>query len=190
MRRLILLITVLVMLVSMVAVAAQPPGYIFHVVQPGENLFRISLRYNVTMASIIAANGIFNPNRIFAGQTLLIPIGHTPTPPSPPPISGFYYTVRPGDTLGTIARQFNTTVAAIASANGITNVNRIFAGQVLLIPPAPPPPTRITPYVVQPGDTLSRIAVRFNTTVAAIATYNRLANPSRIFPGQLLYIPH
>jgi LysM repeat protein len=44
-----------------------------HVVQRGENLFRISLRYGRSMASIAAANGISNYNLIYAGQTLIIP---------------------------------------------------------------------------------------------------------------------
>jgi LysM repeat protein len=48
-------------------------GVRYHIVQRGENLFRISLRYNVTLAALMAANGIFNPNLIFVGQRLRIP---------------------------------------------------------------------------------------------------------------------
>jgi putative chitinase len=44
------------------------------------------------------------------------------------------YTVRLGDTLSGIARRFGVTVAALAQANHITNINRIYAGQVLIIP--------------------------------------------------------
>jgi LysM repeat protein len=44
-----------------------------HVVQPGENLFRISLMYNLTWDVLARANGIFNPNFIFPGQVLVIP---------------------------------------------------------------------------------------------------------------------
>ena len=70
---------------------------IIHVVQRGENLFRISLRYGVTMASIAALNGITNFNLIYAGQRLIIPArGSTPitTPttgaisPIPAPATG------------------------------------------------------------------------------------------------------
>jgi LysM repeat protein len=45
----------------------------YHVVRPGENLYRISLAYGVPMSTIAAANGIVNYNLIFAGQTLCIP---------------------------------------------------------------------------------------------------------------------
>lgn len=51
-----------------------PIGYRFtHVVQPGENLFRISLQYNVTLDALMRANGIYNPNYVYVGQTLYIP---------------------------------------------------------------------------------------------------------------------
>jgi len=44
-----------------------------HVVQRGENLFRISLKYNVTLQALMQANGISNPNLIYVGQVLRIP---------------------------------------------------------------------------------------------------------------------
>ncbi len=49
------------------------PGYRTHVVQPGENLFRIALRYGVNLYTLAALNGITNVSRIYAGQVLLIP---------------------------------------------------------------------------------------------------------------------
>ena len=54
--------------------AAQACGPdVVHVVAPGENLFRISLRYGTTMSAIASANGIANIHRIYAGQSLVIP---------------------------------------------------------------------------------------------------------------------
>lgn len=190
----------------------QSQGQVIHVVQPGENLFRISLRYNVSMASIQAANGISNPNLIYVGQRLIIPLGGTvPPPPStqdpnattPPPGQVTTYTVQRGDTLGRIATRFATTIQAIAQLNGITNPNLIFVGQVLRIPGGgvtppdggtPPPvttvpPGQVTNYTVQPGDTLARIAARFGTTIQAIAQLNGISNPNLIYVGQVLRIP-
>lgn len=72
-------------------------GTIIHVIQRGENLFRISLRYGVTMASIAALNGITNFDLIYAGERLVIPArGSTPvttantttTPPTAAPATG------------------------------------------------------------------------------------------------------
>lgn len=171
--KLLVLLAVCMILMVVVAplqpTAAQGDGQTTHVVQAGENLYRISLRYGTSIQAIVAANGIVDPNVIFVGQTLVIPDGSAPpvTPPPsdpppsdpPPPTSGTTYTVQRGDILGRIANQFNTTVAAIAAANNLTNVNLIFVGQVLVIPggsgappvqppddpgpsdPAPPPPS-------------------------------------------------
>lgn len=57
------------------AVTATPvvPSGRTHTVKPGENLYRIALQYNTTVAAIAAANGITNPNRIRVGQVLNIP---------------------------------------------------------------------------------------------------------------------
>jgi LysM repeat protein len=100
-----------------------------HVVQPGENLFRIALKYGTTVEAISAANSIVNPALIFAGQELTIPSGSTP------PTSGaVYHVVQPGESLWSIALKYNTTAWNIAAANGISNINYIYAGQTLRIP--------------------------------------------------------
>ncbi len=107
------------------------------------------------------------------------------------------YVVRAGDTLGRIAARYGVSVASLANANGIANPNRIYVGQRLVIPggsgspsaPAPSPaPATGGIYIVQPGDTLSRIAARYRTTVAALMAANGIANPDRIWVGQRLRI--
>lgn len=110
------------------------------------------------------------------------------------------YTIRPGDTLFSIARRFNTTTTALATENGIVNPRLIFYGQVLRIPgtattpndPAQPePPVQPTgdTYIVRAGDTLYRIAIRNGTTVATLVALNNLSNPNRIFVGQTINLP-
>lgn len=160
MRRFILILSLLVLMLGLGTTVLAQQGNVVHVVAPGENLFRISLRYNVSMQAIAQANGITNFNLIFVGQRLTIPGttgGPTPVPPTPggptPVPSGeTRYTVVRGDTLGAIARRFNTTVQAIASLNGIANPNLIFPGQVLRITGGgtTPPPTTPVPGVTPP----------------------------------------
>jgi LysM repeat protein len=117
-------------------VSAQETTY---VVQRGDTLFRIARRFGSTVQAIAAANGIVNPNLIYAGSVLVIPGGAGPTPPPSEP-AGEYVVVR-GDTLFRIARRFGTTVSALVAANGIPNPNLIYVGQRLRIPGAPVAPT-------------------------------------------------
>ena len=100
-----------------------------HVVQPGENLFRISLKYGTTVEAIAAANSIINPNRVYAGQKLLIVKGGTV-----PGGGTRYHVVQPGETLWSISMRYSTTPWKIAAANGIANINFIYAGHTLRIP--------------------------------------------------------
>ncbi|NIN68187.1 MAG: LysM peptidoglycan-binding domain-containing protein [Anaerolineae bacterium] len=164
-----------------------------HIVQWGENLTLIARRYGVSTTAIAQANGIANPNYIYAGQRLVIPTGST-SPAPPPSGSTTTYVVRRGDTLSGIAYRFGTTVNGLVSLNGLVNPNLIFAGQTLRVPgqgapSQPSQPAQTCVYVVKRGDNLTRIALAYRTTVWAIAIANNLANPSFIWVGQRLTIP-
>jgi LysM repeat protein len=108
----------------------------YHTVRYGENLFRVGLLYGVSWRFLQQINYLPNPNRIYAGQVLCVRAsGYVPPPPPPPPVyCRAYYHVRYGDTLGNIARWYGVNVYTLASANGIANINRIYAGQRLCIP--------------------------------------------------------
>ncbi len=110
-----------------------------HVVQAGENLFRIALRYGTTVEAIAQANGITNAALIYVGQTLTIP-GGTPgggTPPATPaPGTGGekVHIVQPGENLFRIALKYNYSQYYLAKYNGIANPSLIYVGQVIRIP--------------------------------------------------------
>jgi len=185
---------------------ASPNSGNVHVVQLGETLYGIAAHYGVSAEAVAAANGIFNPNLIFAGQALTIPGASVPSGSggwSGPPPAGGSYVVRLGDTLSGIAWQFGTSVSALLAANGLANPNYIYAGQTLAIPggagygqpsvgpgagPAQGPGCGYA-YVVKPGDSLSRIAAWHGTTVYALAHANGLRPPYFIYAGQSLHIP-
>ena len=107
------------------------------------------------------------------------------------------YTVRTGDTVSHIATRSGTTVAAIARANALADASRIRIGQVLTIPtgsaaaaPAPAAPAPVAAgYKVVAGDTVSRIAAKHGTTVAAVVAANGLDARAFIRIGQTLSIP-
>jgi LysM repeat protein len=107
-----------------------------HVVRPGENLYRIALRYGTTIPVLAAANGISEPTQIRVGQTLVIPGGSSVplAPASPPLTAGQTHTVRRGETLSAIARRYGVSVWVLARANSLANPGLIVPGQVIVIP--------------------------------------------------------
>jgi LysM repeat protein len=139
---------------------------------------------------------------VFAGVHVSVPVIPTPEQakaavvvkePVTIKASGSTYTVKSGDTLSGIAVQFNTTVEALKSINGITNTNLIKAGQVLKVNAtvtkvAPKPAAPVSTYTVQSGDNLSNIATKFNTTVANLQGLNGIKDPNTIYPGQKLQV--
>lgn len=96
------------------------------------------------------------------------------------------YTVRSGDTLSNIASKFGTSYQALASLNGISNPNLIYAGQVLRVNGSASAGSVY--YTVRAGDNLSAIASRYGTSYQSIASLNGLVNPNLIFAGQTLKI--
>lgn len=195
-RARLVLLLVLVVVVLALPVATHAQGRV-HVVQRGENLTRIAARYGTTVQAIMRTNGLGNPNFIWVGQRLVIPGGGSGGG-STGGGGGGVHVVRRGENLSQIARRYGTSVSAIAAANGLRNPNFIYAGQRLRIPGGGGggsarggggTPSGGSVHVVQRGETLSRIAYRYGTSVSAIAAANGLRNPNFIYAGQRLRIP-
>ncbi len=166
-----------------------PPanGTTIHVVQRGETLFRIALKYGTTVEAISEANGISDPRYLAVGQRLLIPGAKIDTPGAVT-----LHTVQPGETLATIARGYDTTVADLTATNRVTNPALLFVGQELTINQGAPDPAR--PHAahfhrVVAGENLFRIALRYGITLNALVRANEVVAPLISFPGQGLWIP-
>lgn len=103
------------------------PQYITYVIQSGDTLSGIAQRYGTTVSALAKLNNISDPDRIYAGNTLKVPESIS---------SGAgtqYYTIRSGDTLSGIAQRYGTTVSALAKLNGISDPDRIYAGNRIRI---------------------------------------------------------
>jgi LysM repeat protein len=125
-----------------------------YVVQTGDNLTRLSARFGTTIPAILSANKIASPNLVFVGQSLIIPaaapkpdVVESPTTPAPTADAApenvadapnaevaATYTVKAGDSAITIARQLGVNVDELLTANGVVNRNRVYVGQVLMVP--------------------------------------------------------
>ena len=117
------------------------PSYVIHTVQAGDSLWAIARKYGCTVAKIVAANSdlIKNPNRIYAGWQLKIPLPGTGSASDavlPENQKRDIYIVRKGDTLWAIAGKCGCSVAEMISLNRelIRNPARIFPGWELKVP--------------------------------------------------------
>ncbi len=97
-------------------------------------------------------------------------------------------TIQWGDTLSELAIQYHTTVAELVRLNDIQNPNLIYAGETLIVPSTNEQTGQSQVYTVKRGDTLSEIAMKYGTTVQAIAQDNNISNVNLIYPGQRLVI--
>ena len=219
-RRLIALAVLLVVfLLSPVGTLAAPAsqGPTVHVVRRGETLSRIAGQYGVSVTALMQANNIANPDRIYVGQSLTIAVGDRGTSGTTSATSGgiasytgsgdaagacHTYTVRLGDSLSTIARQYGVTVSSIQQANGLWG-SLIWPLLKLKIPCGGSAPPTATPtgggtptpaqgcplvggrYQVRPDDTLYTIARRCNTSVTVLRAANGLRS-DYIWVGQWL----
>ncbi len=210
-----------------------------HVVAYGETLYSIARQYGITPQALADANGITAQSWVYAGQRLIIPgsaLAASVSVASAQTSPGGMYTVRAGDTLYSVSRQFGVSVDEIAQANDIPPNGFLYTGWQLKIPgaaaakkSAPAPAQnenasaqnenasaqnenasaqnenvssqnasansanntamlRATSYIVQPGDTLFRIAVKHGVTIQAIIIANNLPTQF-IYSGQRLMIP-
>lgn len=158
------------------------------IIQRGDTLSELAIKYNTTVARLVELNNIANPNLIYAGASLIVPSGETMEDSDGNSTSGqTIYIVQSGDTLNQIAASFGTTAIAIAKENNIRNINLIYVGQRLIIP-THRYDLNHTIYKIQYGDTLWSISRRYGVSIATIVRLNRIKNPNLIYAGQTLRI--
>lgn len=125
-----------------------------------------------------------------------VPTEPVAEPTTPAPTQEQSYTIVANDTLFSIAQRYGVSVEELAARNGIVSVDRIEVGQVLVIPvpgatePEPEPPSAVERvHVVQAGENLFRVALKYNMSFESVAAYNNIPWPYHIYPGQDIKIP-
>ena len=160
------------------------------IIKKGDTLSQIAIDYNTTIEKLVEINNIRNPNLIYAGNRLLVPVTNSNSSDQENGENQLQdyqiYTVKKGNTLSQIAINYNTTVEKIVSLNNITNPNLIYIGQNIKIPIVRY--SGNTTYTIKRGDTLYSISRRYNTTVANLVRINRIKNPNLIYAGNVIKI--
>jgi cell wall-associated NlpC family hydrolase len=192
----------------------EPPKPFTHTVEDGETVRMLAARFSISPETILAANGLWNPDMLQVGQDLVIL-----------PTDGVVYTLRQGDTLRKVADHFGVALNDIIDANQLgPDPNLVQPGTRVMGPGATPvvpqhrvvrtvqatnsdqeaaaigggvslpiddtaqavPSTRT--YEVQLGDTLAGIADTFGVDVDTILSSNGIDDPDTIHPGSELRI--
>jgi len=160
-------------LISAYSNTAQPTT-ITYTVLSGDYLYKIAIKYGITVNDIINANSGLNPNLIYIGQKLIIPTTIT-------------YIVLSGDTLYKIAIKYGITVTDIINANPGLNPNLIYIGQKLVIPSKSRSTERII-HTLAPWDTLWGLSQIYNVPIIDIIRNNYLTPTSILYIGQEIII--
>ena len=151
-----------------------------YTVQKGDSLYSIAQRFNTTVAKLKELNNLTS-NNLSIGQVLIVSEATGPEKPSEDYI---LYTVKKGDSLWNIAREYETTVDAIIQLNNL-GTTALSVGQTLKIPNKTQ--SSLT-YTVQKGDSLWKIANNFGVSVDSIIQANNLSG-TNLSIGQQLIIP-
>lgn len=112
-------------IISVSSAPIQAPATSTYTVRAGDTLSSIASKFGTSYQALANLNGISNPNLIYAGQVLRVNGSAS--------AGSVYYTVRAGDNLSAIASRYGTSYQSIASLNGLSNPNLIYAGQTLRI---------------------------------------------------------
>lgn len=151
-----------------------------YVVKPGDTLWSIAKKYNVSVNDLKEKNNL-SSNSLSIGQVLLIPSVEDTSE------EANFYIVQSGDNLYSLARRFNTTIDEIKRLNNLST-NNLSIGQKLIINQNYETSDYKT-YQVKKGDSLYAIAQKFNTTVDELKKINGITN-NILSIGQILRIPN
>lgn len=161
-------------------------GENIYIVKAGDNLYQIANKFNTTVLKIKELNNLGN-NALTIGQELIIPKEETTELPSSNE-NFIIYTVKSGDSLYSIARNYGITINVLKDVNNLTS-DTLSNGQVLKIPGKSDENIKnYINYTVKPGDSLYKIAGLYETSVNEIKNINGLVN-NNLEINQVLKIP-
>ena len=160
-------------------------------IRRGDSLSRIASRYKIEVAVLKEINGM-NDDLIIAGKEIMVPRGSAWADKQSPREQ--LYVVLKGDTLWNISRKFKVSIEDLVLWNELNlekplQINqeiKIFSRYERIRQDLPSRELRTMLYPVKSGDTISRIASKFEISPQKIQEWNEIEDVSKIFPGQVL----
>ncbi len=157
---------------------AQDSEYLVHITQNGDTLFDLSRLYNTTVAQLRRLNDLKGDD-LAIGRRLVVPKVD----------DAFFkrYIVQAGDSLYSIARRYQVDISVLQALNRLADARDIEAGQAILAPTLEGATLAI--HLIQQGDTLEKIAEKYDTSVELLQRLNGIADPSLIVVDSALLAP-
>jgi len=180
-KRFYLLAVLFLTLLSINPVSAQSGDGPIYIVQSGDTLSSIAARFNITIADLMDANGISDPNLLAEGQELIIP--------GLQGVSGVLVTeyVQYGDSFLSLSRRTQVEQSTLRKLNRLVSPAELYVGTSLIVPQREQAESlniRITP---SPGESLFELAIKNNTSPWTLALTNQLEGTWQALPGDVLY---
>jgi LysM repeat protein len=171
-------------------------GFFNYTVKPGDTLSDIADDHDVTVTALVKANSIKNPNLIRPGQVLTIPGDSSDSGTSGSRSESAHVVVR-GDSLGKLAVKYGVTVTQLMALNGITDPDKIYLGAKIIVDGS----TRVLAvnlasdttdltHLVTKGESLAKIASKYDTTISTLLAHNDIEDPNLIVIGQEITVPN
>ena len=180
-KNIILLILILSLFFPFQPAQAQDTGGPIYIVQPGDSLSSIAERFSVSLADLMAVNGIANANQLNAGDALIIP-----------GLSGITGTLNTevvnfGDSYRSLIRRTQVSETLFKKLNHVVSPSEFYVGVSMIVPVQSGSQglnKRISPTK---GQSLLELAVQQNTDVWTLSHNNHLAGSWDSMPGDTLF---
>lgn len=203
---------------------------ITHTVQKGENLWDIAQQYRLSLDDISSVNNLEKPDSLYIGQTIKIPFDKEKSKQNEAPDLSFKsksqniqgistslnkefresvkeieYTVKPGESLWTIAQNYQVSLGDISQVNDLENAEKLSVGQIIKIPLGSKPKevpkqqegnssteesnqNNWLEHIVEYGENVSMIAQKYHVPIETICQLNQMSRDDYVFPGQRLKV--
>ena len=180
----LLILTPFIWGVHTASAVEENPDAPVYIVQKGDYLWDIALRFGVTMDSLARANGISDANQLTVGDQLVIP--------GLEGIQGVLTTVAIpyGETLNSLSRRYRVSVENITKLNHLTSVKELYAGRSLIIPEQSANTTFPQRASIPPDYSLLELSVLQGSNPWTIVLHNTLPGTWGALPGDVLHIPN
>ena len=176
------LLFILILSFTVQPVSAQASGPVY-IVQSGDTLSGIAVRFNVSINDLIAANPSLDPNFLSEGQQIVIPGLEGVTGVLETEVISF------GDTLRSLSRRTQVSDELLQKLNHLVSPTELYVGISLIIPTQEQQEPLKTRMTAAPGESLLELAVKQSSDPWTLASVNKLSGTWAALPGDILYSP-